>query len=190
MSRSGEEHTMTCHHPDRRVQTVAIQAACLMLMGCAALTATAAEADAPPIAQIRASNPAIGRLIREATEQSPTFRRIVVALEATDGIVYVEDGQCGHGVRACLKMWMQASGANRFLRVIVDRRKADSDLHVMGSIGHELQHTVEALSDPGITNGVKLYNYFRRLAPTDSNRFETTAAIKAGDLVQDELQHR
>jgi hypothetical protein len=37
---------------------------------------------------------------------------------------------------------------------------------------------------------VKLYNYFRRLAPTDNNRFETTAAIKAGDLVQDEIRHR
>jgi hypothetical protein len=190
MSRSGEERTVTCHHLGRRVQTLAVQAACLMLISCAAMQATAAEADAPPIAHIRASNPAIARLIREATEQSAAFRRIVEAIEATDGIVYVEDGQCGHGVRACLKMWMQAGGPHRFLRVILDRRKYDSDADVMGSIGHELQHTVEALSDPGITDGPKLYNYFRRLAPTDNNRFETTAAVKAGDLVQDEIRHR
>src|ERR1700722_3969012 len=132
MSRSGEEHTMTCHHLDRRVQTRAVQAACLMSMGCAAMQARPAEADTPQIAHIRASNPAIARLIREATEQSATFRRIVVALEATDGIVYVEDGQCGHGVRACLKIWMQAGGPHRFLRVILDRRKYDSDADVMG----------------------------------------------------------
>jgi hypothetical protein len=38
------------------------------------------------------------------------------------------------------------AGANRMLRVKVDTRKADWDL--MGSIGHELRHTIEVLNNP------------------------------------------
>jgi hypothetical protein len=60
----------------------------------------------------------------------------------------------------------------------------------MGSIGHELQHTVEALSEPATVNSVGLYNFFSRIAPTSINRFETTAAINAGEAVRAELRGR
>ena len=60
----------------------------------------------------------------------------------------------------------------------------------MGSLGHELQHAIEALSQPSITNGAQLYNFFRREAPTDNNRFETAAAINVGDAVRAELRVR
>ena len=63
--------------------------------------------------------------------------------------------------RARLKMWMKVSGANRFLRVLVDRKKADSDVDFMGSIGHELQHAIEALSQSSIRDGAQLYNFFK-----------------------------
>jgi hypothetical protein len=61
---------------------------------------------------------------------------------------------------------------------------------VAGGAGHALQHTIEALSQLSVTDGVKLYNFFKRYAPTDSNRFETTAAINIGDTIRDELRHR
>ena len=95
-------------------------------------------------------------------------------------------GECGHGVRACLKMWMQVSGPNRFVRIVINRSKADRDVDVMGSLGHELQHAIEVLSEPAVTNGVTMYNSLRRTAPTDGNRFETTAAVNTGNAVIDE----
>ena len=93
-------------------------------------------------------------------------------------------------MRACLKMWMQVSGPNRFLRIMVDRQKASSDADFMGSVGHELQHALEALSQPSISDGAQLYNFFRRTAPTDDKRFETVAAVNAVHAVRDELRAR
>jgi hypothetical protein len=57
-------------------------------------------------------------------------------------------------------------------------------------LGHELQHAIEVLSESAVTNGVTMYNFLRRTAPTDSNRFETTAAVNAGNAVIDELMNQ
>jgi hypothetical protein len=140
--------------------------------------------------RIRSSDSALARLIDQATRGSETFRRLRAAIQGSNGIVYVEPGECGHGVRACLKMWMQVSGSNRFVRIVIDRSKMDRDVDVMGSLGHELQHAIEVFSEPAVTNGVTMFNFLKRTAPTDSNRFETTAAINAGNAVVDELLDR
>jgi hypothetical protein len=141
-------------------------------------------------ARVRSDDQFVAGLIARASLGSSTFRGLLTAIEATNGIVYVESGRCGHGARACLQLWMQSSGRNRFLRVLVDRQRADSDLDLMGSIGHELQHAIEALSDVAVVNGTMLYNFFRRYAPTDNNRFETTEAINMGNAVRDELRRQ
>jgi hypothetical protein len=87
-------------------------------------------------------------------------------------------------------MWMQVAGPNRFIRIVIDRSKSDRDVQVMGSLGHELQHAIEVLSEPAVTSGVTMYNFLRRTAPTDGNRFETTAAVNAGNAVIDELMNQ
>ena len=172
----------------RRAVTLRVTFVVALIGGSPSLSAGAI--DSPAISRVRSSDPVITALIDRATAHSPTFRLLRLRLESSDGIVYIEPGTCGHGARACLKMWMSVSGPYRFLRIIVDRQKADSDVDFMGSIGHELQHAIEALSQPSMTDGAKLYNFFRRAAPTDNNRFETAAAIKAGDAVRHELGGR
>jgi hypothetical protein len=145
-------------------------------------------AEAPsPTPRVRSSDRDLAGLIDQAARGSATFRRLITSIQASNGIVYVEPGRCGHGVRACLKMWMQVSGPNRFIRIVIDRSTSDRDVQVMGSLGHELQHAVEVLSEPAVTNGVTMYNFLRQTAPTDGNRFETTAAVNAGNAVIDEL---
>jgi hypothetical protein len=140
-----------------------------------------------PLPRVRSSDSALAGLIAQATRGSETFRRLITSIQASNGIVYVEPGRCGHGVRACLKIWMQVSGPNRFLRIVIDRSPSDRDLQVMGSLGHELQHAVEVLSEPAVTKGATMYNFLRRTASNHSNRFETTAAVNAGNDVIDEL---
>ena len=147
-------------------------------------------ADDAGIFRVRSSDKAITAFIELAATRSLTFKRLLALIQGSDGIVYVEPGQCGHGTRACLQVWMRTSGSNRFLRVLVDRRKSRSDADFMGSIGHELQHTVEALSEPATLDSIGLYNFFSRTALTSNLRFETTAAINAGDAVRDELSRR
>jgi hypothetical protein len=60
----------------------------------------------------------------------------------------------------------------------------------MGQLGHELQHAVEVLSDPSVTNGALAYFLYDRIARKDpaSDRewFETEAAQRAGDDVRRE----
>jgi hypothetical protein len=137
--------------------------------------------------RVRSSDSALAGLIDHARRGSETFRRLLTTIQGSNGIVYVEPGECGHGVRACLKIWMQVVGPNRFVRIAINRSKTDRDVQVMGSLGHELQHAIEVLSEPAVTNGVTMFNFLKRTAPTDSNRFETTAAVNAGNAVIDEL---
>ena len=117
---------------------------------------------------------------------SATFRGLVEAINASDGIVYVEEGACGHGVRACLAA-VAAAGPNRLLRIKVDVRKADWDL--MGSIGHELQHAVEVLAEPSVTSSHEMYFFYSRVGRRGmTGAFETQAAVDVGHIVRGEVR--
>jgi hypothetical protein len=153
----------------------------------AASAAGADPVESPAMPRVRSSSPAIAGLIRKAVERSATFRALVDRINASDGIVYVEEGRCGHGVRACL-VTVVTAGANRMLWVKVDTRKADWDL--MGSIGHELRHTLEVLDEASVRSNVDMYFFDSRvgLRGTAGSAFETMAAVDAGDAVRAEIR--
>jgi len=146
--------------------------------------AQAAEQDATEtrIPKVRSNSPEVAALIGRASDASATFRRLTATIDGTDGLVYVDDGKCGHGVAACLLLAVQVSGPFRVLRIKVDARRLDCVL--MAQIGHELQHAIEILSDPHVTDGVSAFSFFERIAPggpiSDRGRFETAAAERTG----------
>ena len=147
--------------------------------------AEAIDAATPRIVRVRAPNADIGAVIRDASEQSTTFHRLLDTIDVTDGLVFVEDGKCGHSVRACLSLSVKVTGPYRLLRVTVDTHTVDCEL--MASIGHELQHAIEVLSDPHVRDMPSAYSLFERLGPTGSGRFETLSALQVGDLVRGEV---
>src|ERR1700730_10375161 len=102
----------------------------LTLMGAA--PGVVAEASST-MSRVRSTDGALAGFIDQATRRSETFRRLLATSQASNGVVYVEPGECGHGVRACLKMWMQVSGPNRFVRIVISRSKTDRDVEVMGA---------------------------------------------------------
>jgi hypothetical protein len=173
--------------PNRRLHHLGLEVALLAFLGCVLAHPGEVAADEPTIMRVRSTDSTIATLIDLAATRSLTFRNLVSLIQASDGMVYVEPGECGHGTRACLKLWMHASGSTRFLRIVVSRPRGGSDMDFMSSIGHELQHSVEALSEPATVNGVGLFNYFNRTAMPGNNRFETVEAIHAGDAVRREL---
>ena len=181
---------MSVHLPNRRLHCLAIGAALIASLGWFLALPAEAASDEEAVFRVRSSDSSIAAVIELAATGSLTFKKLLAVIQASDGMVYVEPGDCGHGTRACLKGWMGTSGRTRFLRVMVNRRKADSDVDFMGSIGHELQHTVEALSEPRTIDSIGLYNFFSRISSTSGDRFETTAAIVAGDAVRNELRNR
>lgn len=89
-----------------------------------------------------------------------TLRGLVQVIDASDGIVYVESGECGHGVRACL-VGVTAAGEDRILWIKVDTGKEGWDL--MGSIGHELRHAVEVLGNPKVTSNAAMYFFYETM---------------------------
>lgn len=158
--------------------------------GASGLAQTAESVDPTEIRipRVRSESVDIAAVIRRAAETSATFRRLMATIDATNGLVYVDNGKCGHSVRACLLLAVQIAGPSRILQIKIDARQLDC--HLMGQLGHELQHAVEVLSDPHVTNGALAYFLYDRIARKDpaSDRewFETPAAQRAGDDVRHE----
>ena len=149
--------------------------------------APAATVD-PTGARVRTEDPDLAAWIRDATDRSTTFRRLVDAIAATDGMVFIVRGRCPTLVRACLVLWMGVAGQYRILRVIVDDRKLGSDAIV--SIAHELQHVLEVLSHRSVTNGARMYALFGRIGTLRGQSFETKTAIIVEEAVRSELRRQ
>ena len=147
---------------------------------------TSAESDHD---RVRTIDPTIATLIRQATERSQTFQRLVDLINASNGIVYIEKGICGHGVRGCF-VNVTMAGSNRMLWVMVDPRGVDCD--VMGLIGHELRHALEVLDDPSVTGFSNMYFLYTREGRNNfrSSPFETDEAERAGFTVRAEVRQK
>ena len=144
-----------------------------------------AAPQVPAITRVRSENPLLSAAIVQGAERSTTFRRLIERIDATDGLVYVMEGKCGQGVRACLHMSLELSGTNRLLRILVNPRRAPG-CELMGSIGHELQHALEALSNPNVRTSFGLSSFFHQIGPEGPRRFETPEAIHVGLAVEKE----
>jgi hypothetical protein len=136
-------------------------------------------------ARVRTEDVTIAKLIRHAAGASHTFRTLVQALEATDGIVYLRAGRCGR-VRACLLHRIAVSESTRMLYVVVDAQR--HDIALMAAIAHELQHAIEVLSAPRITSDAQMLAFYRMHGLKMRGVFETRTAIEAGDTVRAELR--
>jgi hypothetical protein len=172
--------TGTTRHVMVGVMTLGLTGAGPMVM--------AAELDDPPASpRVRSSHPSIALVITQAGERSPTFRRLVATISASDGTVYVEEGRCGHGVRTCLAAVTKAAG-RRNLWVKVERNRNEWDF--MGAIGHELQHAIEVLSDRTVTSNVAMFFFYRQTGKPHPRHlaFETDAAIEVGEAIRNEVR--
>ena len=146
------------------------------------------DAESGVIPRVRSTNPVISAAIAEGAARSATFQSLVRAIERTDGIVYVERGHCGHGVASCLSLSVVPAGDFRLLRILIDNMRGVSSL--IATIGHELQHAIELLTEPAVRTMSAAYNYYLREAPTSRDVFETTAAIQVGVAVEAELARK
>jgi hypothetical protein len=172
--------------PSRWVRVCAIQAVLIVAITAAAATTAMATPGNALSPRVRSSDAVIRSLITEAAGHSRTFRRLLETIENSDGIVYVESGNCGHGVRACLTMSVTPAGDYRILRILIDMRQKPRDL--MASIGHELRHATEVLEDRALVDNARLYLFYAQRSGTKDHPFETSAAIQAGFAVRNEIE--
>lgn len=169
-----------------RNAAMAMMAAAILTVPRVSGAADAPVADTSHVSHVRSASPALLGIIQQATERSATFRGLVEKIDASDSLVFVSEGRCGHGVRACFAS-VTSSPTSRYMFVLVDTRKADWDL--MGSIGHELRHTLEVIAQPGIRDDVAKYFFYEQIGSHGaSGARETPAAIEAGNTVRSEVR--
>jgi hypothetical protein len=152
-------------------------------------TATVQDSASWPIeSPVRSSSAQIIALLMDGVRDSTMLKRLIETLEATDGIVYVESGKCRRGadkLNGCLVNDVVAAGGHRYLRILVDLRKDPGDL--TGSIGHELQHAVEVLSDRTVTSMASMLAFYQADGRNGAQSYETRAAVDAGLSVAREI---
>ena len=135
--------------------------------------------------RIRTNSPILRTLIRDASERSQTFRALVAAIDATDGLVYLSVGTCGR-LRACLLHRVTLAGEYRVLNILVNLQPPSTD--PTPAIGHEFQHVLEVLSDSTITTDERIVAFYRFHGRRIRGVLETDAAIRVGDAVRAELR--
>ena len=159
----------------------------VLMVGLAMVTTPVAAAghETEENSQVRSTSSAIRHLIALGIEHSPTLRALSEKINASNGIVFVEDGRCSRGVRACV-ISLTAAGSKRILWIRVDARRSAPE--VLESIAHELQHAVEVLSESTAVNRATMYMTFSRIGMRrDNGLFETAEAVRVGMAVRDEV---
>ena len=159
----------------------------VLVVGTSLVPGAAWSQSTPAMQRVRSENRMIAQIIADTPAASVTFRGLVEAINGTNGIVYVESGQCGHGVQSCLTHNIRVVGPNRFLYIVVSLRR--DRIELIGAIGHELHHALDVLREPGITTTQEMYfHHFDGMSMSSTRRFETDAAFKTGMQIERELR--
>lgn len=175
---------------------------CAVVLTCAGLSLMVPgriSAQVPELggATIRSVGPIAAGFVNEGRERSSTFRKLVEELESSDWIVFVQRGSCRlAGVTGCLLHQVGRYNSLRYLRVVVSE-PFGSDDETIATIGHELQHAVEVVRAPGISDAGDIRQLYRRIGFVSVRRrvagetgevYETRNAIRVGATVLRELR--
>jgi hypothetical protein len=151
----------------------------------AVLNVRVSALESQMLQRVRPTSSLVAVAVSDGNQRSATFRRLVATVDASDGLVYIDEGSCPFGARACLTLSLVVAGPYRILHIHVDPRWA-RDCELVVAVGHELQHAVEVLENPRIRSTGELYQFFDRVGHTGREIFETQRAIRAGMDVHDE----
>ena len=140
---------------------------------------------------VRSSEPRVRETIADGYLRSATFRALVDAIEKLSCVVYVTTVvKLSQGMRGALLHQPAGRREMPVLRVLVKRNLSRDE--AIATIGHELQHVVEAMSGPA-GSGIQMAALFAGLDATqgrDVRKYKTDAAVDVTRQVHDELRHR
>jgi hypothetical protein len=160
--------------------------ALVIAVGLAAHTQAEGLLTANPRARVRPMQKRVESLLATGMDRSATFRQLVLRLERSDVIVYVEARHdMRNGVGASMR-FVTRSATDRFVRIQLN---ADYHNHTLVALlGHELQHAVEVAEHAEVQSPDNLREFYRRTGVrTGPDSFDSEEARQAGYLVRDEL---
>ena len=136
---------------------------------------------------LRAVDRRVRDAIAEGLRRSATFASLVVALDQSDVIVYIETSR---GLPSTLagRMLIVAGPANqRYLRIQV--AASPRGVELIALVAHELQHALEVAASPQVRDEESLIGLYEAIGRRGrgEHRYDTMAAQDAGRQVRTEL---
>jgi hypothetical protein len=142
-------------------------------------------ASAGGIAHIRVLDAYVADLLQTGIERSPTIRRLVEAVNASDLVVYIE---CHNRFRRSEGGEFHLAGAARgyrYVRIGLSSALNDRELTVM--LAHELQHAAELAAATDVASQRGMEDLYCRIGDRARFGFDTAAARAVTERVGEEL---
>ncbi len=143
---------------------------------------------APDAAHVRTVEPRFRAVMDAGLSRSETFRRLVVTLDESNVIVYIDPKVGRPDLGGYLAHQIVARGGFRYLRIAVDLQGSES--HLIPVLAHELQHAIEVAETPEALDAEGLEQVFiQRALPSGCGHacYETKMARDVELIVGKEL---
>jgi hypothetical protein len=180
------------------MKVLSVVLACVLMLG-AARDAAPASAMAPltaaqaravmtaPTRHVRAVDGAISSVLLEGMQRSGTFAHLILALDKSDVIVYIESRRYMPPTIAGRLLLAAGPDGFRYLRIQVSGQPHSKE--TIALVGHELRHALEVAECPEVRDEAGLIALYERIghATLGAHQYDTAAAQAAGRQVRAEL---
>src|SRR6478609_11915600 len=130
---------------------------------------------------VRAADKAMADVITSGLRRSGTFAHLVLALNKSDVIVYIESGrQLPTSIIGRLLLAAGPEGT-RYLRIQVSGHPGSNDMIAL--VGHELRHALEVAESPEVRDEPALIALYERIGHPSTgaiHQYDTHAAQDTG----------
>lgn len=145
--------------------------------------------EAPAFTRVRSDEPGIAQLLTDGQRRSPTLKRLIQTIDASDLLVYVLRWVSSSTVGGSVEV-MGAANGQRVVFILINSTL--SSVHATAMIAHELQHAVEIANAPEVVDHASLVRHYERIGTPigfgrRSRSYETDAARAVGNAVLVEL---
>jgi hypothetical protein len=140
-----------------------------------------------PTRHVRAVDRTMAAIIAEGMRRSGTFAHLVLALDTSDVIVYIESGRLMPAAIAGRLLLAAGPEGQRYLRIQVSGHPGSNELIAL--VGHELRHALEVAESPEVRDEASLIALYERIGhhAIGAHHYDTVAAQAAGRKVKAEL---
>ena len=139
---------------------------------------------------VRAADKTMADVITAGLRRSGTFAHLVLALNKSDVIVYIEGGRVLPTSIVGRLLLAAGPEGTRYLRIQVSGHPRSNDMIAL--VGHELRHALEVAECPEVRDEAGLIALYTRIGhPTSTgamHQYDTHAAQDAGRRVKAELK--
>jgi hypothetical protein len=142
---------------------------------------------ASPTRHVRAVDGVMSSVLAEGMRRSGTFAHLMLALDKSDVIVYIETTRQMPSSLAGRLLLAAGPEGSRYLRIQVTGQPRSREMIAL--VGHELRHALEVAESPEVRDEASLIALYERIghASPSGHHYDTAAARDTGRQVRKEL---